>query len=83
MSGQPVDVTATSTCPAGAQVEYSYFLMTPGSSGWTLQAAWIGPSWIWNTVGVGLGTYEILVWASDGPYTVPQLQTQIAVAVTG
>jgi hypothetical protein len=83
VSGQPVDVTATSSCPAGALAEYSYFLMAPDSSGWTLEAAWIGPSWIWNTVGVAPGTYEILVWASDGPYTVPQVQTQRAVVVTG
>jgi IPT/TIG domain len=82
-SGQPVDVTATSSCPSGAQAEYSYFLMPPGSSDWNLQAAWIGPSWLWNTVGVSPGTYEVLVWASDGPYTVPQVQTQVAVTVTG
>lgn len=83
VSGQPVGVTATSSCPAGAQAEYSYFLMAPDSGGWALQAAWIGSSWTWNTVGVGPGTYEILIWASDGPYTVPQVQTQVAVAVTG
>jgi hypothetical protein len=83
VSGQPVDVAATSSCPAGAQVEYSYFLMAPDSTTWALQAAWIGPSWTWNTVGVDPGTYEILVWASDGPYSVPQVQTESAVVVAG
>jgi hypothetical protein len=39
--------------------------------------------WRSHIVGVGLGTYEFLVWASDGPYTVPQVQTHVAVVVTG
>jgi hypothetical protein len=29
------------------------------------------------------GTYYIIVWASDGPYTVPQVQTLVAIALTG
>jgi hypothetical protein len=57
--------------------------MSPGSESWTLQAAWIGDTWTWNTVGFTPGSYEVLIWASDGPYTVPQVQTQVAFVVTG
>ncbi|MFZ0995062.1 MAG: hypothetical protein WAO09_03655 [Candidatus Dormiibacterota bacterium] len=83
VSGQPANVGADATCPSGADVEYSYFTMSPGSESWTLQAAWIGDSWTWNTVGFGPGSYEVLVWASDGPYTVPQVETQVVFTVTG
>lgn len=81
-SGQPVNVDADATCPGGAQVEYSYFTMTPTSDSWTLQAAWIGPNWTWTTVGLAPGSYEVLVWASDGPYVTPQVQSEITVGIT-
>jgi hypothetical protein len=83
VSGQPVSVDATATCPSGAQVEYSYFTLAPGSETWSLQAAWVGDSWAWNTVGVSPGSYAILVWASDGPYTEPQAETEVPATVTG
>jgi len=82
-SGQPVNVLASASCPAGAQVEYSYFLRLGSAGPWTLEAAWIGPQWTWTTVGVAAGNYQVLVWASDGPYTVPQAQAIASVVVTG
>ncbi len=82
-SGQPINATATATCPSGAQVEYSYFTETPGSGTWVLQAAWIGPEWTWNTVGFAPGSYQVLVWASDGPYTAPQVEAVATISVSG
>jgi hypothetical protein len=81
-SGQPINVTATSTCPGGAHPEYSYFTRASSSTGWTLQAAWIGPEWTLVTVGLSPGSYQVLVWVSDGPYTTPQVQTAATITVT-
>lgn len=82
-SGQPVNVVASGTCPSGAQVEYAYFIRNGSSGSWNLQAAWIGPEWTWSTVGVPAGTYQVLVWVSDGPYSAPQAQAIVSVAVSG
>ena len=65
---QSLTVTASAQCPAGAGVEYSYFVRSGASGSWTLEAAWIGPSWSWSVPAVP-GLYQVLVWASDGPYT--------------
>jgi hypothetical protein len=81
-SGQPINVSATSTCPSGAQPAYSYFTRAGSAAGWTLQAAWIGSEWTLVTVGLAPGTYQVLVWASDGPYTTPQVQTAVTITVT-
>jgi hypothetical protein len=80
-AGSAVTVDASSTCPAGSVVKYSYFVGS-GSGPWTLEAAWIGPSWTWNTVGEPAGSYSVLAWASDGPYTVPQVQSMSAITLT-
>ncbi len=82
VSGQPINAIASATCPGGAQVDYSFFTEASGGSSWTLQAAWIGPEWTWSTVDLPAGTYQVLVWASDGPYTVPQAQVTAAVSVS-
>jgi hypothetical protein len=71
---QSLAFTATAQCPAGAKVEYSYFVRSGASVSWTLEAAWVGPSWSW-TAPASPGLYQVLVWASDGPYTVPQVQS--------
>jgi hypothetical protein len=72
--GQPVGLTATARCPAGADVEYSYFERSTASTTWKLQAAWTGASWSWTAPSTQ-GVYQVLVWATDGPYTVPQTQS--------
>ena len=72
--GLAVAISATGTCPAGATPLYSYFVMGPDGGGWSLKAAWIGNSWSWSTVGLADGVYQVLVWVSDGPYTIPQAQ---------
>lgn len=74
-------IAALATCPAGAAAKYSYFVRAGESGPWSLKAAWVGKSWSWNTAGLGFGTYEVLVWASDGPYTVPQVQTAVTVTL--
>jgi hypothetical protein len=74
-SGLPVTVTAVGTCPAGASPRYSYFVRSSSAASWTLEAAWIGPSWSWQTADLTAGQYQVLVWVSDGPYTAPQQQT--------
>jgi hypothetical protein len=79
-AGNEIAVSASATCPAGSTPEYSYFTRAGSSGGWTLKAAWIGPSWNWPTTGLA-GTYQVLVWASDGPYTVPQAQQAATVTV--
>lgn len=72
--GEPVSVSSSATCPNGASAEFSYFTR-PGESGpWTLQAAWVGSSWTWVTADLPAGQYQILVWASDGPFSLPQVQ---------
>lgn len=83
--GYAVTVSAQSTCPAGASPKYSYFVRPADSTGaWTLEAAWIGPTWTWGTAGLPLGTYDILAWVSDGPYSAPQVQqyTEITLSTT-
>ncbi|MGH7643890.1 MAG: IPT/TIG domain-containing protein [Candidatus Dormibacteria bacterium] len=82
-SGQPINATATATCPGGAQVEYSFFSRMGTIAGWTLQAAWTGQEWTWSTVGFTPGAYQVLVWASDGPYTLPQAQASATITVAG
>ena len=79
--GQTVVVTATSTCPAGTVPEYSYFIRLGSTGVWNLESAWTGPSWAWATGGLALGSYQVLVWVSDGPYTLPQAQGEVTVAV--
>ncbi|HUY24329.1 MAG TPA: hypothetical protein VMV09_03365 [Candidatus Saccharimonadales bacterium] len=83
VGGQPVSVDATATCPSGAAVEYTYFAKAAASGTWTLEAAWVSGSWTWNTVGLAAGSYQIVVWASDGPYTTGQAQTEVSVTVSG
>ncbi|MGC2192011.1 MAG: hypothetical protein WA751_06730, partial [Candidatus Dormiibacterota bacterium] len=80
--GSSVTVAATSTCASTSEVRYSYFVAPTGSGPWTLEAAWIGPSWTWATVGEAPGSYTVLVWASDGPYTVPQVQSSVVIILT-
>ncbi|MGA8427484.1 MAG: hypothetical protein WB801_07845, partial [Candidatus Dormiibacterota bacterium] len=82
LAGSPVSVEASSSCPTGSAPLYSYFVGLNSSGPWVLQAAWIGPSWTWNTGGEAPGTYYVLAWASDGPYTVPQVQSAAAVVLT-
>ena len=79
--GLPVGVSASATCPTGAQIEYSFFARADGASTWTLEAAWIGPNWTWSTVGLSDGAYQLLVWASDGPVYTPQAESTATVAV--
>ena len=80
--GLPVSVTASATCPSGAQVKYSYFVRADGAPTWTLEAAWIGPDWTWSTVGLPDGAYQVLAWASDGlVYGTPQVAAVSDVAV--
>ncbi len=73
LPGYPDTVSANATCPAGGTVKYSYFTRAGTSGPWRLRAAWIGASWTWPTAGLPDGTYQVLVWASDGPYTKPQI----------
>ncbi|MGC1184993.1 MAG: hypothetical protein WBA31_07570 [Candidatus Dormiibacterota bacterium] len=82
-SGTAVVVNASSSCTSPSDVRYAYFVGPTGSGPWTLTAAWIGPSWTWNTNGEPAGTYYALVWASDGPYTVPQVQALASITLTG
>ncbi|MHB8324972.1 MAG: IPT/TIG domain-containing protein [Candidatus Dormibacteria bacterium] len=82
-AGSPLTASASSTCPSGSTAEYSYFTRAGTSGGWTLQAAWIGPSWGWSTSSLTSGVYQVLVWVSDGPFTVPQAQSAATVEVTG
>jgi hypothetical protein len=82
-AGSAVSVDASSTCTSSSAAEYSYFSGGSSSGPWTLQAAWIGPTWTWNTAGDPPGTYYVLVWASDGPYTVPQVQFAVPLTLTG
>ncbi len=82
-AGSPLTASASSTCPSGSQPEYSYFTRAGTSGGWTLRAAWIGPSWTWSTSGLASGAYQVLVWVSDGPYSVPQAQSAATAEVTG
>ncbi|HVB53965.1 MAG TPA: hypothetical protein VNF24_07200, partial [Candidatus Acidoferrales bacterium] len=58
-----------------------YFVSSSSAGPWTLEAAWIGSAWTWSPVGLVPGTYYILAWASDGPYTAPQVQAITAVSV--
>jgi hypothetical protein len=81
-SGSAVSVDASSTCTSSSAVEYSYFVGPSSLGPWTLTAAWIGPSWTWNTAGDPAGSYYVLVWASDGPYTVPQVQSSALITLT-
>jgi len=81
--GSSLTATASSTCPAGSHPEYSYFTRAGNGGAWTLRAAWIGPSWTWSTAGLATGAYQVLVWVSDGPYSVPQAQFAASVQVTG
>jgi len=81
-SGSAVSVDASSTCTSSSAVEYSYFVRPSSLGPWTLTAAWIGPSWTWNTAGDPAGSYYVLVWASDGPYTVPQVQSSALITLT-
>jgi hypothetical protein len=76
-------VDASATCTSSSAAEYSYFTGPTTSGPWTLQAAWIGPDWTWNTTAMAPGTYSILVWASDGPYTVPQVQAAVSITLAG
>jgi hypothetical protein len=82
-AGTSIPVSAAATCPAGSTPKYSYFTRAGSSGSWTLRAAWVGPSWSWSTLGLALGTYQVLAWASDGPYTAPQVQQAVTVALTG
>ena len=77
-AGGTVTISASGTCPANSTPEFSYFTGRTSSGPWVLQAAWVGPTWTWRTSGEPAGTYYVLAWASDGPYTVPQVQTSIA-----
>ncbi len=78
-AGLPVTVSATATCPAGTTPRYSYFVRPSRASAWTLMAAWIGSTWTWQTADLEDGTYQVLVWVSDGPYTAPQQQTSASI----
>jgi hypothetical protein len=82
VGGSSVSVDASSSCPSGSAVEYSYFVRLNNTGLWVLQAAWIGSTWTWNTGGDTPGTYSVLAWASDGPYTVPQVQSATTLALT-
>lgn len=82
-AGTSISVSAVATCPSGSTPKYSYFTRAGTSGGWTLRAAWVGPSWSWSTLGLAPGTYQVLAWASDGPYTLPQLQQAATVSLTG
>jgi hypothetical protein len=74
-------IGAQAACPVNS-VKYTYFVR-PGDTGpWNLVAAWIGNQWLWNDSGLAPGTYQVLVWASDGPYAVPQVQQSISVYVS-
>ncbi|MHB1526710.1 MAG: hypothetical protein ACYCZN_10585 [Candidatus Dormibacteria bacterium] len=75
--GSYVTVNASPTCPAGLSAEFSYFTGPSSSGPWTLRDAWTGSTWTWPTAGDSAGTYYVLVWASDGPYTVPQIQNEV------
>jgi hypothetical protein len=77
-----VSVDASALCPADSIVRYSYFVAPTGSGSWILEAAWIGSTWTWNTVGDPAGSYSVLAWASDGPYTIPQVQSTAAITLT-
>ncbi|HVB53308.1 MAG TPA: hypothetical protein VNF24_03825 [Candidatus Acidoferrales bacterium] len=81
-SGSAVSVEAASTCPANSAVKYSYFVGPSSSGPWTLMAAWIGPSWTWSTAGTSPGSYGVIIWASDGPYTVPQVESSVLLTLT-
>ncbi|MGA8426613.1 MAG: G1 family glutamic endopeptidase [Candidatus Dormiibacterota bacterium] len=81
--GSTVMVTATPSCPSGSSPLYSYFTSPDTLQDWTLRAAWIGPNWNWSTAGLAVGTYQVLIWVSDGPYTVPQAQGAATITITG
>jgi hypothetical protein len=80
--GQSVTVTASSSCPTGSSPLYSYFTSPGTLQNWTLMAAWVGPSWNWSTAGLAVGTYQVLIWVSDGPYTVPQAEEAATITIT-
>jgi hypothetical protein len=80
--GTAVSVGASATCTSSSAAEFSYFTGAGTSGPWTLRAAWIGPNWTWNTTAMAPGTYYVLVWASDGPYTVPQVQSAVSITLT-
>lgn len=79
--GSNIGIVADATCPGGAQAEYSYFTRNGQSGPWTLEDAWTSNTWTWDTASLSPGTYQVLVWASDGPFGVPQAQAPVTVTV--
>ena len=59
--GAAVTFSATSTgCPSP---QYRFWLLSPGSTTWTLQRDWGAGTWTWSTTGKARGTYQVGVWS--------------------
>jgi hypothetical protein len=74
--GTEINLSGTARC--GATPSYAYFERGGTSGPWTLISGWTAGSYTFDTRGLSDGSYQFLVWASDGPLTIPQAETAIS-----
>ena len=75
----PVQITATSTCPGSSAVYYVYWERNDGTtSSWTDMTGWTASSsYLVDTEGWSAGNYSFLVWVSNTPGGSPQAQVTV------
>jgi hypothetical protein len=54
-------VTFTGTSAGCSQPTYKYFLQSPAGD-WSVGQDWGGPTFMWNTTGLAVGTYHVDMW---------------------
>ncbi|MHB1525809.1 MAG: L,D-transpeptidase [Candidatus Dormibacteria bacterium] len=80
--GQPAapgtQITLSGSASCGSAPSYAYFERTGDSGPWDLIWGWTQGGHTFDTAGLADGTYQFLVWATDGPLTTPQVQSPVS-----
>jgi hypothetical protein len=62
LPGKTITLLPDATCTEGT-AEYQYFVKAPGASGYTPLGSWTESNADWDTTGLAVGTYSLLVYA--------------------
>lgn len=81
--GDALSVSAASVCPDGTPVELAYIVVSARTGAWLVSSAWTtDTSWNWTPASASYGSYDLLVWATDGSTSNgPQAQAEAAFQV--
>lgn len=82
-AGGSLRVSAAVECPTGTRPELAYIVVSASTGAWLTSSAWTtGTSWNWAPGASPSGSYDVLVWTTDGSTSKgPQAQAEAAFQV--